>query len=59
MAEVHEAPAAISIEETAQRLGICVRTAYARAHDGSLPTVRLGTRLLVPVHRLQALLDGK
>jgi excisionase family DNA binding protein len=45
-----------NIDEAALILGIGRSTAYAAAHDGSLPTVRLSHRLLVPVPRLLAML---
>ncbi len=45
-----------SIEEASVVLGIGRSTAYAAARDGSLPTVRLSKRLLVPTARLAAML---
>ena len=44
-----------SIEEAAAVLGIGRSTAYAAARDGSLPTLRLSHRLLVPTARLLAM----
>lgn len=52
-------PAAISVEKASQMLGVCLRTGYAWAKNGTLPTVRVGGRVLVPTHRLKALLDGE
>jgi len=45
-----------SIEEAAAVLGIGRSTAYAAARDGSLPTLRLSHRLLVPTVKLLAML---
>lgn len=45
-----------SIEEAAEIFGIGRSTAYAAARDGSLPTVRLCKRLLVPTAKLLAML---
>lgn len=45
-----------SIEEAAAVLNIARSTAYAAARDGSLPTVRLSHRLLVPTAKLMAML---
>jgi excisionase family DNA binding protein len=45
-----------SIDEAAELLGIGRSTAYAAARDGSLPTVRLSHRLLVPTAKLLAML---
>jgi len=38
----------VSVEEPGRILGISRGAAYARAKDGSIPTIRLGKRLLVP-----------
>ncbi len=48
-----------SIEEAARLLGIGRSTAYAAARDGSLPTLRLSHRLLVPTAKLLAMLEGE
>lgn len=45
-----------SVEETARYLGIGRSTAYAAARDGSLPTIRISKRILVPAARLRELL---
>ena len=46
-----------TIAEAALRLGIGRNQAYKAAHDGSLPTIRFGTRLLVPRAALERLLN--
>jgi excisionase family DNA binding protein len=48
-----------SINEAAELLGIGRSTAYAAARDGSLPTVRLSHRLLVPTAKLLAMLEAE
>lgn len=45
-----------TIEQASQLLQIGRSTAYAAAHDGSLPVVRISHRLLVSVPRLLAML---
>jgi excisionase family DNA binding protein len=45
-----------SIEEAAAILGIGRSTAYAAAHDGTLPVLRMSKRLLVSVPRLLAMI---
>jgi excisionase family DNA binding protein len=45
-----------SVDEAAKVLGIGRSTAYAAAHDGSLPTLRLSHRLLVPTAKLLTML---
>jgi excisionase family DNA binding protein len=40
-------------------LGLSRNTAYARATDGTLPTIRFGRRLLVPKAALDRLLGGE
>ena len=55
--ESSSAKLAITIDEAAELLGIGRSLAYTAARDGSLPTVRIGRRLLVPVRKLERLLD--
>ncbi|MEZ5125318.1 MAG: helix-turn-helix domain-containing protein [Thermoleophilia bacterium] len=45
-----------SVEEAAIVLGIGRSTAYAAARDGSLPTLRMSKRILVPTAKLIAML---
>jgi len=45
-----------TIDEAAAALGIGRSTAYAAARDGSLPTLRLSHRLLVPTVKLLIML---
>jgi len=45
-----------SVDEAAAVLGIGRSTAFAAARDGSLPTVRLSHRMLVPTAKLLAML---
>ena len=47
----------VSVEEAGRRLGISRSLAYAAARDGRLPTVRFGRRLLVPIQKLDALIN--
>ena len=47
---------ALSVTEAAARLGISRAHAYRMVATGELPAVRLGGRMVVPVHRLRALL---
>jgi excisionase family DNA binding protein len=47
----------VSVEEAGRILGISRGTAYARADDGSLPTIRFGRRRLVPKAALEKLLS--
>jgi excisionase family DNA binding protein len=46
----------LSVEEAGKILGISRGSAYAYAKDGSLPTIRLGSRLLVPKAALDKML---
>jgi excisionase family DNA binding protein len=48
----------VSVEDAARILGISRGAAYTHARDGSLPTIRLGKRLLVPRAALEKLLQG-
>jgi excisionase family DNA binding protein len=46
----------ITVEDAARILGISRGAAYTCARDGSLPTIRLGKRLLVPKAAIQRML---
>jgi len=46
----------VSVEEAGRILGISRGAAYTHARDGSIPTIRLGKRLLVPKAALDKLL---
>jgi len=48
-----------SVEEAAALLGICRNTAYARVKDGSLPSITLGRRKVIPAPALDRMLDGQ
>jgi excisionase family DNA binding protein len=48
----------LTIEESAKILRISRNSAYAAANDRSLPTVKIGRRLLVPRVALEKLLAG-
>ena len=47
---------ALSIQETAQTLGISRATLYRRLKEGRITTIVLGSRRLVPVAAIDALL---
>ncbi len=49
---------ALSVAETAELLGISRWLVQQAVRDGSLPSVRVGRRILIPRLRLQAWLDG-
>jgi excisionase family DNA binding protein len=46
----------VSVEKAARLLGISRAAAYVYAKDGSLPVIRLGSRMLVPKAALDKLL---
>lgn len=48
----------LSVAETATLLGISRWLVQQAVHDGSLPSVRVGRRILIPRSRLLAWLDG-
>ena len=48
----------MTVAETAQALGIDVATCYSRCADGSLPSIRLGKRILIPKVALEQFLSG-
>jgi excisionase family DNA binding protein len=49
---------ALSIEETAKTCGLSRATLYRLLNDGKLTTIKVGTRRLVPVGAIDALLNG-
>lgn len=48
--------AALTVDEVARLLGISRGLAFRGCHDGSIPSIRIGRRLLVPRARFLALL---
>jgi len=48
----------LTVEEAAAYLRISRGLAFAAVRDGSLPSVRIGRRILIPRRQLDALLDG-
>jgi excisionase family DNA binding protein len=38
----------INVEEAGLRLGLAKNAAYAAAHRGEIPTIKIGGRILVP-----------
>lgn len=47
-----------NIKEAAALLGISKNNAYTLAHNGELPVIRFGKRLLVPKAMLDKMLDS-
>ncbi len=48
----------LTVQEAAAYLRISRGLAFAAVRDGSLPSVRIGRRILIPRRQLEALLDG-
>ncbi len=48
----------VTIEETAVALGIGRNSAYAAAHTGEIPAIKVGKRLLVPLAALEKMLSA-
>ena len=48
----------MTVSEAADALGICRSKAYEAARAGEIPTVKIGTRVLVPIAALDKLLEG-
>ena len=51
-----EQPLTLTVEEAGRLLGVSRGLAYQAARDGSLPTIKLGRRLLVPRCQLERML---
>lgn len=52
-------PKACSVEEAAKILGIGRTAAYLGVRTGEIPSLRIGQRILVPLSKLNALIDGE
>ncbi len=53
-----ERASVLTVQEAADYLRISRGLAFAAVRDGSLPSVRIGRRILIPRRQLEALLDG-
>lgn len=49
---------AYTLRETAQVLSIGERSVRRRINDGTIPSVRIGGRILVPVAGLRRVIEG-
>ena len=47
-----------SVEDVAAMLGIARGKAYEHVHNGEIPSIRMGRRLLIPRARFHTWLDG-
>lgn len=52
-------PLAISVPEAGRLLGLSRSTTYEAVKRGDIPSVRIGGRVLVPLRRLEELIDPK
>jgi excisionase family DNA binding protein len=48
----------VTVEEAGRQLGLSRGASYARAKDGTIPTIRLGRRLVVPKAALEKMLSA-
>jgi excisionase family DNA binding protein len=53
------APATITVEQTAELLGISRGSGYEAVRQHELPSLRLGSRILIPVPALLRLLGAE
>ena len=56
VADLHNLPPTLSVEEAGRLCGISRNAAYRAAHRGELPSLRLGRCIRVPTARLLELL---
>lgn len=52
-------PKVCTVSETAKMLRISRATAYEGVRSGSIPSIRVGRRVLIPLVALEALLRGE
>lgn len=50
---------ALSVADAAARLGICRSLCYRLVREGTIPSVQLGRRVLIPVTALEEMLSVK
>ena len=48
----------LSVLEASKLLGVSRATAYEAVRQGTIPAIRIGKRLLVPIEALERLLKG-
>lgn len=58
MSQVLEKPATLTVEEAGRRLGISRGLAYSGVREGTIPSIRIGKRIVVPRARLDAMLEA-
>jgi excisionase family DNA binding protein len=56
MSDTAESTLTFSVEEAARLLGISPGLAYQLVHRGELTAIKLGRRILVPRHAVEALI---
>ena len=49
----------VTVDVAGKMLGISRPTAFKRVNDGSIPSIRLGGRILISKARLEAMLNGQ
>ena len=54
-----ERPATITVDEFAAQLGISRGLAYQAIHDGNVPHVRIGRRIIIPADAVERMLAAE
>ena len=54
-----ELPLFLNAENLAKLLGISVSSSYELMHEKDFPSIRIGSRLVVPKEKLQRWIDAK
>jgi excisionase family DNA binding protein len=57
--EIQALPAAVPVKKTSEAFGISLDSTYAAIHNGDLPVVRIGKRMLVPKTAILKMLEIK
>ncbi len=52
-------PLAVSVPEAGRMLGLSRSSTYVAVQRGEIPSVRVGGRVLIPLRRLEALINGE
>ena len=49
----------LTVKEVSEQLGLGLHSTYRALHNGDIPSVRIGGRILIPVEAFERLLAGK
>ncbi len=57
-AELSDLPVMLKVRQVAEVLGVSDQTVYQMLREGRIPSMRAGSRYLIPKHRLVAMIEA-